>query len=639
MRKNQTISKSGKIYSYLSVVLILLSLFSGRGSAQTCSVTNFAAMTAAGTCMNQTDFDDFGGVLLMAKCTTKIFLAASSNTPTDCVSRIKMYLFYSNNRADLQNLNTLLTSGAGGLPDFQSIFAKQNVEAVISTTSNSNERLCTATIPSSTSTAAVGIYYRWAKYIDRPNSNPPTVNNVDIMMFDQIRCMRNRPPNVNAGRDTSNVSLANSNSYTLSATGTDDEEIVSRSWTKISGPNCNIGNSTTVSPFRSIVTGLSVGSYVFRFSATDDQGATSTDDVNVTVVSNIPPSVNEGQDETIIVGSTYTARGSATDRDGTIASVKWSAFSTNPRATNISSPNNLTTQITGFSSAGVYTFGFEATDNLGAKSNASLQLTVVTASPPTVSAGSNTTITLPTNSVSLSGTATASAGTTISTTTWSQISGPNTAAISNGNTLNPRMSNLNVGTYVFKLTATNNVGLSACATVTVTVNNGPVGSTGGGSTTPTTPDLAVVVFNSAFDGSVPNSFHNVCIQAGDPNPKITTIPPLTVTISELNGVAVNRSFVVRISKNGVTRDTTIASLGASQSITINLNSTRLTANGTRESRVCATKSTTNAAVCLRCADGISGVNYWDDRGISVTVDATSQINEGTNESNNIKSIP
>ncbi|HEX3153308.1 MAG TPA: Ig-like domain-containing protein, partial [Candidatus Angelobacter sp.] len=89
---------------------------------------------------------------------------------------------------------------------------------------------------------------------------------------------------------------------------------------------------------------------------------------------------------------------------------------------------------------------------------------------PVVNAGTNQTITLPTNSATLSGTATDDGlpnGTL--TTTWTQVSGPVQAAIANPNQLATVVSFTQPGSYVFKLSATDSV-LTTSANVTITVN-------------------------------------------------------------------------------------------------------------------------------------------------------------------------
>ncbi|HSC36671.1 MAG TPA: hypothetical protein VLD19_02320, partial [Chitinophagaceae bacterium] len=90
--------------------------------------------------------------------------------------------------------------------------------------------------------------------------------------------------------------------------------------------------------------------------------------------------------------------------------------------------------------------------------------------PPTVNAGSTQTITLPTSSVTLAGTGSGTNGATISTWAWTQTSGPNTASIASAGTAGTNVTGLIQGSYVFMLTVTDNNGLTATSSVTITVN-------------------------------------------------------------------------------------------------------------------------------------------------------------------------
>ncbi|MGZ3849693.1 MAG: PKD domain-containing protein, partial [Flavisolibacter sp.] len=97
--------------------------------------------------------------------------------------------------------------------------------------------------------------------------------------------------------------------------------------------------------------------------------------------------------------------------------------------------------------------------------------------PPVVNAGANQTITLPTSSVTLSGSASDPDG-TIAAYQWTKVSGGN-VSFGSPAAVSTTVSGLAQGSYIFRLTATDNSGASAYADVTVTVN----GSSGGGTTT------------------------------------------------------------------------------------------------------------------------------------------------------------
>ncbi|CAM4384929.1 malectin domain-containing carbohydrate-binding protein [Zobellia nedashkovskayae] len=87
---------------------------------------------------------------------------------------------------------------------------------------------------------------------------------------------------------------------------------------------------------------------------------------------------------------------------------------------------------------------------------------------PIVDAGEDKMLTLPANSVVLSGSGSDSDGGVV-TFLWTQESGPDTATISNENTSELSVSDLDAGVYIFLLTVTDDEGESVSDDVTVTV--------------------------------------------------------------------------------------------------------------------------------------------------------------------------
>lgn len=90
----------------------------------------------------------------------------------------------------------------------------------------------------------------------------------------------NQPPVANAGPDQ-NITLP-ANSVNLNGSGTDPNgSIASYAWTKISGPSqFTISNSSIRNPS---VTNLTAGTYDFRLTVTDNQGASASDNINIIV--------------------------------------------------------------------------------------------------------------------------------------------------------------------------------------------------------------------------------------------------------------------------------------------------------------------------------------------------------------------
>ncbi|MGH2727069.1 MAG: PKD domain-containing protein, partial [Actinomycetota bacterium] len=134
----------------------------------------------------------------------------------------------------------------------------------------------------------------------------------------------NDPPVANAGADTSaGDDDGNGSEYvTLSGAGSIDPDgtIVSFVWSE-GGSQIATGPSPTVL--------LAVGPHTITLTVTDDDGATDTDTVLVTVIANQPPNAAAGPDQTVIDANgngsepvTFNGTGSS-DPDGSIASYGW----------------------------------------------------------------------------------------------------------------------------------------------------------------------------------------------------------------------------------------------------------------------------------------------------------------------------
>jgi alpha-tubulin suppressor-like RCC1 family protein len=188
---------------------------------------------------------------------------------------------------------------------------------------------------------------------------------------------------------------------------------------------------------------------------------------------NTPPKSNPGAAQTITLPtSTGLLNGSASsDADGQVVYYKWQEVS-GPSTNVVLDPTYQGTRLSGLV-AGTYVFSLTVTDNGWASNTSSVTVVVkgAGATAPTVSAGGDPSITLPTSSITLAGTATGNSGATIKTTSWKELSGPVTAAIASPSSLATAITGLNTaGSYVFQLTATDNNNLTSTGSVTVVVN-------------------------------------------------------------------------------------------------------------------------------------------------------------------------
>lgn len=287
----------------------------------------------------------------------------------------------------------------------------------------------------------------------------------------------NKAPVAKAGDDRE-ITLPD-NYVTLKANSSTDADgtIVTYLWTKVSGPSTgkinNPGAKTT------IISGLVAGVYTFRITVTDDDGATSSDDVRVTVnngktSSNSAPKADAGSSQNVTLPTnTTTLNGtSSTDTDGSISKYAWTK-SSGPSGGSIASASSATTAVTGLAQ-GSYIFKLTVTDDDGATDTDDVTVTVGSSAsnnaPPVANAGSDQTITLPTSTVTLNGGNSTDANGTITKWAWTRVSGSSSATISNASSVSTAVTGLVQGSYTFRLTVTDDNQATSTDDVTVTVN-------------------------------------------------------------------------------------------------------------------------------------------------------------------------
>jgi hypothetical protein len=191
----------------------------------------------------------------------------------------------------------------------------------------------------------------------------------------------NVPPIVNAGNDQ--TIQAPVSTATLTGTAADsDGTIASYLWTKISGPAGGaIQSPGTIS---TLLTGLLPGTYLYRLQVTDNSGAITQDDVQVTVLaeSNNPqlddPVANAGTDSTVTQPRNSVTLIGTLD-GGAASSYRWEKVS-GPRSSRILNPNAPTTKVD-LLLAGTYKFRFNAIGSSGAIASDEVNVTVL---PPPV---------------------------------------------------------------------------------------------------------------------------------------------------------------------------------------------------------------------------------------------------------------
>jgi hypothetical protein len=288
----------------------------------------------------------------------------------------------------------------------------------------------------------------------------------------------NKIPVANAGADKS----VSGSTVDITGSGTDsDGSIASYTWKKFSGPSATLSNTSS----RTLkVSSLASGTYVFKLQVKDNKGDADSDYITVTVQSgkNSGPVVSAGGDKTLTLpANSVTIAGTASDPDGSIASYRWTKVSGST-----ASLSGLTTSALKVSGlvAGSYVFRLTVKDNAGLAKADDVTVIVKSSSTsnvaPTVSAGPNRTVIMPLTSATLFGTASDRDGKIVSYK-WTKVSG-GSVTFSSTNVLRPKISRFAVGTYVFRITVTDNKGAVKSDDVTMKFDYAPLVSAGGDKT-------------------------------------------------------------------------------------------------------------------------------------------------------------
>ncbi len=224
--------------------------------------------------------------------------------------------------------------------------------------------------------------------------------------------------------------------------------------------------------------------------------------------------------------------------------------------------------------------------------------------PPVADAGSDKAITLPTNSVAISGSGTDPEGGIISYS-WTKISGPMVYSINGPGTASPTMADLSQGTYIFRLTVTDNKGDFATDDVQVIVNAAPV-----------TKALKVNIFGGTnpYNNAEWNNWNVVSsLSSGLLKYPDASVSGLSAALSQSNGVLDNGAAyggtmappeVLRYtSSSSVARTLTFSGLSTNKNYSLELyasrsnsgQSTTFTVNGTAVTVATNSNKTNKAA--------------------------------------------
>ena len=201
----------------------------------------------------------------------------------------------------------------------------------------------------------------------------------------------NSPPVANAGGDQA---VDEQTTVTLTGSGTDvDGTIDSYSWLQIAGADVVLSDAAIVTPSFTAPQTSSTITLSFELTVTDNEGATATDQVDITVNPvTVPPTVDAGADFSRLEKTTVFLNATAQDTDGTIAQYLWQQTSgitvTLMDATTASS-SFIAPEITSPDLSVTETLAFDitVTDDQGATATDNVVIVIKNAQPPIVASG------------------------------------------------------------------------------------------------------------------------------------------------------------------------------------------------------------------------------------------------------------
>lgn len=280
------------------------------------------------------------------------------------------------------------------------------------------------------------------------------INEVSVRV---VSATNNLAPTVYAGPDR--VIFVPQSTLSITADAVDDTGIATYQWVKLAGPAATLNNPTELNLELS---DLEEGSYDFQLTVTDNSAASVFDIMHVSVLpaSFAPPVVNAGDNVDIFLPENEVSLvGEVTPGSSAITTTVWEK-TLGPAAT-LSGETTLNLEATDLVE-GTYLFTLRATDADGKQASDGVVVVVGPVQPnrpPEVDAGLNRVVTLPETSVTLDGTAVDLEG-SVASTEWVLQDGPNTPTLSGSTTLSLSASGLVPGTYVFRLKATDDEGLT-----------------------------------------------------------------------------------------------------------------------------------------------------------------------------------
>ncbi|XP_028278237.1 dyslexia-associated protein KIAA0319-like protein [Parambassis ranga] len=281
----------------------------------------------------------------------------------------------------------------------------------------------------------------------------------------------NKPPVAVVSPKFQEISLPTSSTVIDGNQSTDDDKVVAWYWEEVKGPlrEEKVSADTPVLTLTSLVP----GNYTFNLTVTDSDGATNTTQATLSVnkEKDYGPVANTGPNQVIqLPRNSITLYGNQSTDDHDSLSYEWSL---SPESKDkVVEMQGVRTPILQLSAMqeGDYTFQLTVTDSAGQQDTA--QVTVIVQpennQPPKADAGPEKELTLPIDQTTLDGRK-SSDDQKIATYHWKKTSGPDGVKIENADSDVATVTGLEVGTYEFTLTVTDERKLESSDTVRVIV--------------------------------------------------------------------------------------------------------------------------------------------------------------------------
>ncbi|CAN9504213.1 unnamed protein product [Ophioblennius macclurei] len=281
----------------------------------------------------------------------------------------------------------------------------------------------------------------------------------------------NKPPVAVVSPKFQEISLPTTSTVIDGSQSTDDDKVVSWRWEEVKGPlrEEKVSADTPVLTLTSLVP----GNYTFSLTVTDSDGATGSTQATLAVnkAKDYRPVANAGPNQVIqLPRNSISLYGNQSTDDHDSLSYEWSL---SPESKDkVVEMQGVRTPILQLSAMqeGDYTFQLTVTDSAGQHDTA--QVTVIVQpennKPPLADAGPEKELTLPIDHTTLDG-GKSSDDQKIETFHWKKTSGPDGVKIENADAAVATVTGLEVGTYEFTLTVTDERKLESSDTVTVIV--------------------------------------------------------------------------------------------------------------------------------------------------------------------------